>query len=302
MKFKKFAAILLSALILISGFLILFPYLSQIQEHSLLNSSPQSKGSYVLYEFQDGAVYNYINGTPTLLTQTGVLKIAFNRDGASMSLAIRSPPLKASLPTGETYHQLFERNETFNLTNTFLMNFINEISLSPGTVATIDGEPSIATTSHGISYSININGANTSVTRNARELGITLPSIVYFPDFIENNTSVNYPYPNYNQYDTSGGWNLLVSSHLAAGTTGINQFLEQLLNDTNVNLPVLEVTNFNLLLIDTNISLGPIYTMHYILEYLPLTAIAWAVGLAYILTVHRMAKNSQKRQKKVVKK
>lgn len=303
MKFKKSATIVLSGLIVFSGIALLTPYLYQVHQHSLLDASPQMNGSYLLYGFSDGGVYSYIDGTPTLLTQTGTLKITFMDNEASLSLAIQVPPLKGHLSNpNESYQQLYVENETVPMTNLFLSNFINKIPLEPGSISLLDGEQSVASTSHGMSYYINSQGANASVTKNAREIGVTLPSIVYFPDFTENNTAVSYPFPNYNRYDQAGGWNILVTSNLASGTTGIGPFLKQLLSNTSVNLPILEVTNFNIELINSNIAVGPIYTLSYISEYLPLILIAWPIGLAYIFIVHKMAKNRQRTHKGVVKK
>lgn len=294
MKYKKFLIIFVVILLLITLIVEAIPLIEVNSARAGYTNNASNEGSYLIYEFNDGAIYSYINGTPTLLNQCGVLKVTVERTGIDLSMVIEGPKI-INTPNGFEYIQNYSMNEAVSFSSPFVGNFLNQYSLKSGTVLTVDSEVGIVAPPSSNNYCISYSGDNKTLRDYAKGIACTSPSILHFPNFKENGSSTNYPYGNYYQYDQAGGWNVLVSADLVRGTTGTSPFLEQMLNDTNVNKPVLEVTDFSMYLIGTNIDIQPLAIYHYFTEYLPIVIAIWVVGGLYLYVTIRVTKGRSER-------
>lgn len=294
MKLKKFIAISFTILIVSTVFLEITPYLQLISARSGFQTAG-AKGTFVEYEFNDGGIYSYINGTPTLLQQTGVIKLSYNdNNSVSVGIAISSPKLIGT-PNGFNYTPLYHNNETFNMSNLLIQNFINSEKLILGNIVSIDNSRGVVNNALPTSYSVQITNGGKPTNLNTAAIGHTNPKVVNLTSVKEGSNPGFSPYENYFEYDHSGSYNILVSASMLAGTIGISPFLKQLLSNTNINKPILNVTGFSLGLINTNINLSPVAMSHYFTKYFSFIAVIWILGGAYVAITVRTTMN--RRQK-----
>ncbi len=293
MRVKKFIAFGIIIMVVITAILLAVPFLSLEYSQEGDQKTIVAGESFFLYSFSDGAVYTYINGTPTLLQQTGVIKLTYDGSSIIESLAVSGPPYVGH-PSNFTYTQLFKMSDTLESVSGFAQTFINSLSRSDGGILSLDGSAGVVSGTLSYPYHIPYSGANQTIAHYASSIGYTQPFVVALNNFNETGSSENVPFGNYYCYDYAGSTNILVSMHLVAGTSGISHFLEELIGYTNVNKPVIQVVNFNMQLIGTNTVLSPLDLGHYLEKFLLVEILVWIIGVLYLATTVKMAKRRMK--------
>ena len=87
MRIKKFIAFGIIVMVAITAVLLAVPFPSLEYSQEGVQKTLVAGESFFLYSFSDGAVYTYINGTPTLLQQNGVIKLTYDGLSIDESLA-----------------------------------------------------------------------------------------------------------------------------------------------------------------------------------------------------------------------
>ncbi len=293
MKVKKLIALGIAIMVGVTAILLSAPILSLEAAQGSDQKALDPGKSFFLYTFTDGAVYSFINGTPTLLLQTGVIQLTYGGSSLYENLTVNGPAYVGH-PTNFSYTQLFKESTTLVSGSSFGQAFINNLARSSGSIDAVDGSFGVVSSPLNYPYHVSYSGDNQTVLHYSSAMGYTQPFVLDLNDFNESGPSVNYPYGNYYCYDYVGSTNVLVSMHLVAGTLGISTFLEQLLGFTNVNKPVIKVTNFNMQLIGTNTVLSPLDLGHYLGKYLFIVIVVWIGGLLYMATTIHMARKRTK--------
>lgn len=296
MKIKTFTAVSLAIIIVSSVIITFVPYIGLSSARTGLLDKPSSGKSFLTYEFTDGGIYYYKDNIPALLRQTGILNLSLNGSGVEIHLAIKGPKLNSSME-GSVYRQSFETELTSKLDTGFIYNFLNEFPRNQGDIVSMDNQTGINAPQLSYPFSVQFTGTNNTLKHISTAIGYTDPFVVYFPDFKMKSNPGLPPYENYYLYDWAGGTNILVQASLLAGTTGIDSFLHQLLDNTSFGLPVLNVTTFNLNLINTNIALQPVDMSHYLLQFVSIVLIITVLGVSYVALTVRIVKNRAEKAK-----
>lgn len=294
MKLRKFVALSFAILIISTVLLSIFPYL-HMRNARYDYKKVSTSGSFVEYEFNDGGIFSYENNTPSRLQQVGIIKLSLKENTVFVGIAITSP-LYNGTPNGFKYTQLYYKNETYNLSSAFIQTFINRETLTQGNIVSIDGEEGIVNKALSNPFSVDIANGGKVTNISTAGVGYTNPKVVNLTSVKEKTNPRFSPYENFLQYDNSGSYNVLVKASMLTGTIGISPFLQQLLSNSSINKPVLNVTGFTISLISTNIDLYPVDISHYLLEYLPFISALWIIGSAFTALTVQTARNRNRKR------
>ena len=279
MKYKKFISLFLAMILVLSGILIFFPLTEELHNQSKGYKSPLSNGATYIYQFSP-LVANLGNASimQNNVTSQGLLEIVVHNGLFQVSIVDR-----LSLAGIQNY--TIKQFKSYTLNSSFIKTFIDQNS---GAMMQLGyGLIGVEVDKSQFSFNTGYMGNNSTLANYSNIDGKTTPTVVELTNF--NSTAepswagINQ-FPEEDQYDQVGNWNILVRMYIS----GDSGFLEDLYNSNGTTLNY--VSQFSLTLIGTNVALGPLDYSAYLLEYSPLVFLLWAFAVPFILLLRSRIK------------
>lgn len=306
MKANKFLKIIIIFLIVMTLVLTFSPVISIAIRESDLGKKAEVTGDTYYYCFSTAesgywnntsayvhflhskAHRDHIYVTNNAVSESGILILHIKGNSARFTVVTKI----CNYSGGKTI-DIVHRNFQSNLSSRFLSNFINTNSVSGGSYGRIDGEYGIVQGSYRADWGYFKDTNPPDKSNLSKYLGATYdtaPFIVHFPYFNKTLPDTSSPFDEFNAYDRVGSKNVLVRSDLGGNSGFLRQLLfnQTIMHNGTAVIPQ-GAGQFNMLLVATNVALGPVPLLHYMKEYLPLELILWIAVLpsSYFIVIRK---------------
>lgn len=299
MKAKKFVILTVSVLVAATVVLSALPMLQAEYMESSLKQDPIANGDFYYYHFSTTTAF-YKNSSmaatstlPYAGHQSGTILLTVTGNRADVKRTVYTPAMRA---LGIYNSSVYVSNSSFSVNSPFIQNFVNSVPRTVGAFTSIQNELGIV--KNGVTdiygyYKGGYTGSNGTLRDATGADFVTVPFVIEFPDVANASATTWVPYNVFNLYDKNGQYNILVESFLG----GDSPFLKDIINGSitipNATSPV--VLNgeyfFKMELLSTNVDLGSLAPLHYMVEYLPVALVLWIIVMPSVyFTVVRKKK------------